>query len=542
MSVEQETDEKLATKEHTVYTDEIYQNEIFPLNFGVRKTNMIIISLIIIIMYSLFTAEYNNQGISIWVYMLNVPAFNDSQTTPSPYFELTCLSFPQYCNQMLITNLTSIDEFNENCMGIIEYLLENENSLSPLFILSLRREYFFMMMETGVSNDSLKALETSSCHYRIIFDIFKSIHEKQDFHLSEYPILYHTHISKAAGSTAYFGTDILAQITLKLDNKKSKSVIKNGLLNYGGFIFKGVGVKKPANTFTNCSRFYKKIITDYSYKNEKGVDTPPFRVASERPLGNLKLCPQFYNSIILREPLNHRLSMLIFQNQFSPGIVALLCNNGTNKTLSFTKCVTREQMNGFLNALLVNNLSVTITNGDDHRIINFGNFGISVKNGHRFDTSFLIGLLSNTYARWIGYKHSGSDISDAIFASWKEIEKNRDYLLSNSKRILIQYDYVLPIDHDTYSTKHFLWLYYALEIQKKIFNITDEKVLLKHYDWVHRNSNDGRYTYHLHTHGLRVMYADDGELDLLIQFNKIDLELYEYTKQIATVDELFYKL
>ena len=136
-----------------------------------------------------------------------------------------------------------------------------------------------MIMDTNISIDSLKAIGNSSCHYRIIFDIFKSIHEKQDFHHIEHPILYHTHISKAAGSTAYFGTDILAQITLKIYNKLSKSVIRNNLPKYGGFMFKGIGIRKHANTFINCSRLYQQIIIEYSYKTEKnGTNHPPFRV------------------------------------------------------------------------------------------------------------------------------------------------------------------------------------------------------------------------------------------------------------------------
>ena len=194
----------------------------------------------------------------------------------------------------------------------------------------------------------------------------------------------------------------------------------------------------------------------------------------------------------MREPIDHRLSMLGFQNKFG---APTICYNSTNKT-KCNLCDSNEKFKGFIYTLFdeENNINITKRKIKDKIVYDIGNnFSLFITKNNIYNTSYLIGLLSNTYCRWIGYQHNINNrkFYDSLFINYNDIEKNKKNLLINSKRILIEFDYILPMDKNIFTTKHFIWKYYAMEIQKKIFNIKNKTNIIKDFDWDNATKKSG---------------------------------------------------
>eukprot|EP01084_Bolivina_argentea_P049852 91682_1 len=184
------------------------------------------------------------------------------------------------------------------------------------------------------------------------------------------------------------------------------------------------------------------------------------------------------------------------------------CTNSINQHLEF--CDQNKKMKGIINELFGNhllnnelriknkkyeNINVNIpTFGIYKQLIewidpNTKHFAIGTEKSDKtnflvFNSTHLIGWMSNTYARWIGYDHMNKyTILDSIY----------------------------------------IWMNFAKQIRENIFHIN---VNHTHYNfsWPLTN-NKLPIDYNISTRGLFKLFNETGELDLLKKVNQIDIEL-----------------
>ena len=438
-----------------------------------------------------------------------------------------------------------MEQFNEKCRIITQNLLQALPNMSPLFVLSLRREYFMMI---NSNNDD--SIMDKFCHQTIIHKFFQRMHEDKSR-----SILFHTHISKAGGTTFFDGVQEMARKYNVFSNESDiEIVIRKELWNgIPTWIFKGIAQK--LRPFKSCPDIY-------SFHMNK-LSKVPVRVEWEAPLTKNKICPQYYNSIIMRNPLHHRLSILSFINKWKMKRVAVYRNiNDTHLKL----CAQAEQMKGFLfelfgkndgnlqrmkeNRFVLENRSLEENPDSEYNYVEYVN--PEIKNyalGYvrwplgdymRLNTSFLVGWLTQTYIRWIGFDpiHPKAYINGMI-ANYDDIMDNSQKLLQNSKRILLQYDYVLPLEKHSreWSTDGKYWNYVTNQIANKVLNIEGEI----NFEWGKSRMQNNRKVHKISTNNLLNVWNETGELELLMQHNTLDFELFKFSKQVARTDLQFIK-
>merc|ERR1712228_27577 len=323
----------------------------------------------------------------------------------------------------------------------------------------------------------------------------------------------------------------------------------------GSFIFKGIMHKIAP--IESCQSLYDNLTF-----NKASI---PIRVASETPLYFIKICPQFYNSILLRNVIDHRLSMLAYQNRFNTKRAAIYCQN--KSTQKWKMCTTKKEMIGFLNELFDNDLNVgndasmqriqnqqMIKLENNERVlmefinpkfksfgIGWSDYGTANKMYQKLDTLQLMGWLSNTYIRWIGYKHNQSEsLIDCMNVNYLDLT---DEHLFNAKRILVQYDYVLTADSNTFGNSvqgktEKIWKYFTKEIEVNMFGVMNRTSLPLLKYWPRRN-HFNKTSKEISTSSLRRQFTESGELQLLIDRNQLDFELYEFAKRISDADIMF---
>eukprot|EP01084_Bolivina_argentea_P027960 51993_1 len=217
------------------------------LNSGFRM-QIICILIFFIIMVLIYLSI--NDGIHLTNY-------NTELATIQHSFHYTCTSFINECNKLHISNNNSID-----CDYILNELHVHSNLYSQLFLNSFRRE--FMMNSICKSQSQKERILT------LLLNIY--MNDKRI-------IFFHNHISKSLGSTMH------ATISKRINYKRT---VKHRL----DHIFENEYKNKDREYFMNCSLLFHWSSKKYNYK---WIDT-------ECPLqNNMKLCPQFINSIILRE-------------------------------------------------------------------------------------------------------------------------------------------------------------------------------------------------------------------------------------------------
>eukprot|EP01084_Bolivina_argentea_P229762 387708_1 len=493
------------------------------------------------------------------VYILNTyPLFENMDPlqihlSSQSYFQYTCYSFTSLCNKLQLSKIGTSYQLNLFCKSIFNKLSQNISHLNPLFVLSFRREYFFMLKKV-TPNHSIN----SECNHLFIHNLFKPLH-LSNFHHSNHSILYHTHISKALGTSVYFGLKEMAHNLGMHDNEIAQTIRRDLYdVKHSSYIFKGSIDKKTA--FKGCEWLY-------NYLMNKTVTIPPLRVENEAPLTIHGICSKFYNSIILRDPIYHRLSMIAYQNMFDQKRVAIYCKNKTS--LKWKMCDKLQEMKGFLSEIFdfdhnvghkanlkriqaqemlktVYNESLLVEYINPNE--NKRNFGIGYqfyritnKAYQNFNTTQLFGWLTNTYIRWIGLNQLNIKLNDSLTDCM-----NINYLHLNqfhlfiTNTILLQYDYVLPFDYRIFQMRHPIWHYYANEIEENILG-RYKKENSQNFRMRWPRERDLKKQFEISTSSLEYLFKQTGELQLLIDRNKLDLDLFEFAKQIANVDIQFLK-
>ena len=138
-------------------------------------------------------------------------------------------------------------------------------------------------------------------------------------------LIYHTHISKTAG-TSIWKTFCLINEQFYNDSFR---ISESQDTPFGKWMF-DKKIHPDKGSIPSCEFLYEKT------KIFKKLNKTRLYMERENPLDNFKLCPQFINSIVLREPLQHRFSWLMFRlnnNGYSSN-GKLLCKRapGTNLT------------------------------------------------------------------------------------------------------------------------------------------------------------------------------------------------------------------
>eukprot|EP01083_Nonionella_stella_P086451 240196_1 len=470
-----------------------------------------------------------------------------SHTSSPSYFHYTCSSFPSFCESLNLNHIFTISQFNHICESISHQIILNISSLNPLFVLSFRREYFFMLHTT---NGTIH----SQCNHSLIHNLFQPLHHSK-FHHTQHSMLYHTHISKALGTSVYLGFEAMAR-SMGMNETEIEQRIHRDMygINIGLHMFKGL--RHRVGSFNSCEWLYSYLMNTADTNGYKA----PLRVESETPLTVHKLCPQFYNSIILRDPIPHRLSMIAFQNMFDQKRVALYCQN--RSSLAWRMCKVVQEMDGFLTEIFDNDMNVGYKVNMDrlqghqmmktmynqtvlmeyinprqrHFAIGWGFYKITKKVYMNFNTTQLMGWLTNTYVRWIGYAHVDNDtLIDCMDVSYNELKKKH---LLNAKRVLLQYDYVMPTYHRSNVMPPGIWQHYAKQIEINILggNNTRTEPILEEWPverYLKKTAKE------ISTDSLRQHFNKSGELQLLIDRNQMDLELFEFAKRIAEADLMF---
>eukprot|EP01083_Nonionella_stella_P276892 941284_1 len=206
-------------------------------------------------------------------------------------FALTCKSF----NALCIKYKVWIDG-QMNCIETITLLrrdFESNRNISPLFILSFRREFM---------SYTISAPQTNQCLDEF-YALFKSIHQS-NYHNTNKLILSHLHVSKAAGSTV---EDQHIDMIKKMFNIKKYSIHEDTTysihnLNHTEHIFDGFAEPELQHNYFSCHQLYTKLSASKT-----------LRFGSEIPLTSSGICEQFYNSVVIREPITHSLSLLAYK-------------------------------------------------------------------------------------------------------------------------------------------------------------------------------------------------------------------------------------
>eukprot|EP01083_Nonionella_stella_P150982 481880_1 len=478
-------------------------------------------------------------------------------------FNFTCQSFEELCSMLQLQHIYNFSEFKNKYNSIVRHL--NDTNLSQLFILSFRRELVFMFTQYDISIPEIKSA------YK---HIFVSLYDRRRYMNSSRQTLHHTHISKSLGT-------MLRETSKRIGKRHSAKFHP-----HGKYIFKG---RTKSDQYIHSGSFQSCKWLDI-WLRRRGF----YRTESEAPLSLHVLCPQMHNSIVLREPISHRLSMLAFQNLFEPYKGAIYCNitgsdDGVLESLISTKlmyphkptnryikhtvfgeympCFSAIQMKGIINLLL--NQSNIGREANEYRIKHHEyipnvyksgvsmewidprnkTFGIGVIDPMQkaMNTSFVVGLLTNTYVRWIGYKHQNKyRLTDAIYEDYDHINQ---YHLDESKRILMQYDYVLPSD-ETFPATSDIWMFYLKELHRIMTQIKSIQTFNDMMDngsihlvvekWpTHLMVNHHR---RLCTNALRDQFTQSGEIVKLQQYNKLDIQLHQFAQKIALADNLFYEI
>ena len=406
----------------------------------------------------------------------SLPRMNEQLDNPQNPFEMTCISFPDQC---MILGIHHTTNDNISCQSVLErcqhpiFNMSESPFDSPLFYNSFRRDFMMNYAEN----------KNSSC-WSDMMNIFINVDNKLRYSRD---IFYHTHISKSAG------TSILE--TFEEINKERYgnrfSILPSGRTPRGYFTFEDT-IKPDLGSIVSC----EWILTQERVKNNA------IYMEKENPLDNHKLCPQFVNSIVIRNPIEQRISLLIF-------ILAkeirrngkLLCKQNESieevarrpprhwviyNNITYVGCDTMEYIDGFLTDLFqfYDDPQVEIERLNHHSNVNLISDYIIRKHekmnlssimewiGHRqrdkdgnvvfegsryglwfnqwnyrmephssLNVSQYQGWLNNIYVRWLGFNHTNDTINlDAIYRNGKYIN---DKVLNEAKRILIQYDFVL---------------------------------------------------------------------------------------------------
>eukprot|EP01083_Nonionella_stella_P212203 766567_1 len=497
-------------------------------------------------------------------------------------FNNSCNSFPNICQSLHLNDISSLNDFDIDSDAINHAL--SWSNISRLFILSFRREYMFMLNAYNLIPTLHNTSRSSNIYYTILTKLTAPIHSP---HLS----LFHTHVSKAMGTTLSAVSKVIAT------RLNITSMPRQGnKIGYGVSDIAYTGMPKYHLPNESCQHLYQRIVES----------NKQYRIETEKPLTNNKLCPQFYNSIALREPIDHRLSVLAYKNlvPFRHEFGGILCTKSKKKQMhmerqlvpvmhrkirtnvnwkNYAFCDDANAYEGFLNILF--NESNIGELADKQRIskqeiipysqwykpshesshANESNLLIewidANANNKRFsiehvltkgyhpnasqNTSCWMGFLSNTYVRWLGYKHKDSHVvMDALYEYVFNINR---WHLEESKRVLLQYDYVLPSGVPQDSS---IWTFYLIEMHRIMMQTRSVKQFLEGLNngslslivdnWnkqsrVNQNSR-------LSTSLLKQVFQLSGELPLLQKLNALDDELYEYSKQIAKMDKQFYEV
>ena len=270
--------------------------------------------------------------------------------------------------------------------------------------------------------------------------------------------------------------------------------------------------------------------------------------------------------------------MIAYQNMFDQKRAALYCRyNGTvYKYQKWHQCIYKHEMDGFLEELFDNdnnagydadierkkNREMVYTENYNETLMEYINpnkrnfgigwryFRITNKTWINFTTRQLISWLTELYVRWIGYDYNITNdetLMDCMNVSYLDLYKNGEYLLTNSKRILLQYDYVLPFGKGVKNNRK-IWNYYAKEIQNNIFRVNEymdkEEQSLIFGEMFHfpKERFHRKTRKEISTKSLKSQFKKTKEYQLLLNRNKLDLKLFFFSQQIANLDTMFLEM
>eukprot|EP01083_Nonionella_stella_P234019 823962_1 len=497
-------------------------------------------------------------------------------------FALTCESFNALCIKYKVRMNGQM-----NCietMTLLERDFESNRKISALFILSFRREFMSYTISVAQSNQCLDAFYT----------LFKSIHES-NYHNTNKLILSHLHVSKAAGSTV---EDQHINMIKNMLNIKKYSIhddttysIHN--LNHTEHIFDGFDEPELQQNYLSCHQLYTELSASKA-----------LRFGFEIPLTSSGICEQFYNSVVIREPIAHSLSLLSYKTfgSFS-NKGGILCKqnrdsmdwfnshfpcyvHNTGNMFNYSKCHNLLQMKGLIHDLF--NETTTETPNDEKErwrcdsqencdcnrqrwqqvIIEYFNdnynFGtlyyfykksyeqIFYKYGKKFDGRQLRAWMSNTFVRYLGYNLVNNDANELYFENNSFAFNSmlvdhgnvKQKHLDAAMRMLLQFDYVLPLSNVRTEFEY----NYKLNVERKLWNffwIESKRVLNQNkYDGVtsftrFKSRHNPRQD--INTKSLYKLYSQTGELATLLDLNRLDLKLFNFTKFVAYLDLIFYQ-
>ena len=169
--------------------------------------------------------------------------------------------------------------------------------------------------------------------------------------------------------------------------------------------------------------------------------------------------------------------------------------------------------------------------------------------------------MNNLYVRWLGYKHPNDRINyDSVSRDDQFIN---EYTLNESKRILLQYDHILLLEKKNmeYSPRNNLnWKFFMNEFQPislneyyhlnetDLYQDVKEKIRNKSHVWngfKHEMNSDlilrDDQNEILHSKNYKELIERNGEIQLLLKYNQLDLNLYEYAKILEKCDHYFIK-
>eukprot|EP01084_Bolivina_argentea_P039986 73883_1 len=531
------------------------------------------------------TNEYSEQ-IHQFMHLSNYT--NVLLSTP---FHFTCHTFQTLCSQYKILAIQKHPK-NLHCSETITSL-ENDfrgnKTISPLFILSFRREFMSYIISMETKNIKIMA----QCVFNFL-QLFQSIHQS-NFHSNnngiDKLILSHLHVSKSAGSTI---ENVTKHIIEKLFNTSIHEIYADVVDNNPymmhnlprtDYIFDGMFYPYlKQQYFKSCDTLYKKLSS-----------TQTVWVGGEIPLTTQGICSQFYNSIIIREPIEQSLSVLAYKTFDSFGYNGgLLCKTLPNKINAafpcyvtnsinlnnYSKCFDIKQMKGIIKDLFnKNQMRKQIVKRAEKQwwkcegkycdcnrskikpVIEYFNkkynFGIVYtlhnrnyigyyKRMHRlFDTQQLKAWLSNTFVRYLGYNlvnnESNEYVLDAMLIDNKYINETH---LNASINILLQFDYILPLSKKQRKYDIKIWDYYLKE-SVRIFSQNNKTKMDNYFKNNQYSFGNIRHLdtnqYSISGKSLYNLYLHSKELDILYRKNQYDLKLFELSKFIAYLDLKFFE-
>eukprot|EP01083_Nonionella_stella_P031153 85280_1 len=505
---------------------------------------------------------------------------------PRP-FTLTCESFNDLCikYKVFLNHINCIETIT-----LLERDFESNHTISPLFILSFRREFMSFILSVPQTHQCLDAF----CN------LFKVIHQS-NYHNTQKLILSHLHVSKAAGSTVEVQQRVMINRMFNNTPTFKDKVRAMHNLKHTAYIFDGFHEPKLQQNYFACDKLYTKLAA-----------SKILRFSTEIPLTSEGICEQFYNSVVIREPITHSLSLLAYKtHKMYNANGGILCKqNRSSRSWSnpkfpchvqnpvsmfnYTKCHKAQQMRGLITDLF-NETAIETPNdvvgkwecdskceevkgrrkqckkpfwqpipeyfNDNFKFGTVYHQRWYIGTKKKFDARQLRAWMSNTFVRYLGYNLVENDVNELYFennsfvfnAMLVDFKNVKEKHLDAAMKILLQFDYVLPVSGDRQ-------LDYVVDVERKIWNlfwIESKRVLSQNkYDMQsiinrkHPFDNDehsekprSRATSYrqIGTNNLYEIFGKTGELETLLQLNQLDLKLFQWSKFVAYLDLIFYQ-